>query len=746
MGLFTKTPAEQHGADLLDRLPLGISIYRLEAPDDPRSFRLVYGNPASGRITGLDPAAEVDRPAVEIAPGLEASGLLDAFAEILRDGAPRDLGPVEYGDERIEAGTYGLRVIPLADDAVAVVFEDLAERSEVQALRAARDAVEQARAASAREAERSRTLLDAVGDVVLVYPITADGPGPFVAFNEAAVARYGYSPDELRGMTVLDLIDPDRTDGEKALEELRKTRASTFESVHRTRAGDRLYMSTHARLVEVDGQLCVVSLCRDDADRRQFRREIARTNRELEAAVAERTAQLEAFSEDLKILHAITTAEHPTRQARFDAYLAAGCEMFDLPIGILSSTPTDEDTGERMYRLEAVVSPDPEMRPGLTVPLAEAFCDAVVEHGQTVTYADATEEAPDHPACLGRGLRAFIGTPVTVEGELVGTLNFVSPEPRPGGFSAVERDLIEVMAQAVGRRLEADAAEDAEQTAQAEYRTIVETVDAGVIVVDRDLEIVMSNPSAREFLGLDVAHGPRETGDLRDRWPVVDADGVPVPAVALPERRVLQSGRPVRGEIQGIVPPGEPVRWYRVNATPLDEDADGTPEAVVVSFHDVTDFRSTALSSERSQDLLEAVLAASTDGVAAFRAVRGEGGQIEDFEWLLATPAAAEAVGRTPGELVGQRLLVAFPHLVGSDVAAAYVRVVVAGEVYEDTVPSGLEAGASYRVRAVPLGVEDGLAVSYSKFLAAESVGVEVLEAGDAEAPGAEGRPLGGAA
>ena len=556
-------------------------------------------------------------------------------------------------------------------------------------------------------------LLDAIGDVVLVYPIGPDGPEPFVAFNAAAVDRYGYAPAELRAMTVLDLIDPDRFDASGALEELRRTRQATFDSVHRAKNGERVYMSTHARLAELDGRLCVVALCRDDADRRQFRREISRTNRQLEADVAERTRQLEAFSEDLKILHGITTAEHASPADRFEAYLRAGCEMFDLPVGILSATPTDEATGEPLYRIEAVVSPDPSLHAGLTVPLREAFCDAVIREGRTVTYADADEEAPSHPACVTRGLRAFIGTPVLVDGVTFGTLNFVSPEPRPDGFSHVERDLIEVMAQAVGRRIASDRAEAVEAETRERYRAIVETVDAGVIVVDAGLNVIMSNPSARELLGLDVDHGHRETDDFPDRWPVVDEAGRALTPADLPEREVLTTGKPVRGHVQGIAPPGEPIRWYRVNATPLDADHDGEIESVVVSFHDVTDLRDSVLAAERSKDLLRAVLVASGQGIMVYRVVRDGRGAVEDFEWVVATERAGEIVGRDAAALVGRRLLDEFPEVAGTDLFGAYVRLVEGGEPYEGWAPDLDALDRPYWIRAVPLQAVDGLAMRF---------------------------------
>lgn len=713
MGFFSKPPAERLGPAILDRLPLGISVYRLEDPDDPSSLRLVYSNPASGTITGLDAANETGRRLVDIVPGVTETGLLEAYADVVRTGVSRDLGTIEYGDDQIETASYAVQAFALGESEMAIVFEDVSDRSEVEALRDAQDGIEHERA-------RFEALFNAISDIILVYPVGPDGPEPLIAFNQTAVARYGYSPEELRAMTVHDLLDPTRVDVGGALSELRRTRRATFDSMHLSKNGDRLPMSTSAQLIEYDGRLCVVALCRDDADRREFRRQLARSNNELERAVEERTRQLADFSEDLKILHGITTAQHASSEARLEAYLQAGREMFDLPVGILSATPEDPETGERLYRLDAVLSPDPSLKPGLTVPLSEAFCDAVIRTGKTVAYADALEDAPDHPACVGRGLRAFIGTPILIDDEIVGTLNFVSPEPRIGGFSPSERDLIELMAQAISRRMMAEKSAQERDITQGRYRTIVDTVDAGVLVIDPELTVLASNPAARDALGIrkDIGHLT-----LADRWPVVDADGNPVVNEDLPELESLRTGRPVRGTLQGVVSPDGTTRWYRVNATPIDQDKDGRPEAVVMSLHEVTDLREAVSKAETARGLLRSVLAASPDGVMAFLAVRDEDQTIVDFEWLVMNPRAGEIVGRVPTELVGQRLLEVFPGNREAGLFDAYVDVVESGQVFRTVIAyphDGLET--SFRITAVPLNSLDGFTVTFAEIVEADLV------------------------
>lgn len=374
----------------------------------------------------------------------------DAWAVAVRARTTLD---TEY---RLRAadGTYRrmhVRGVPVLRD--GAVAEWVGTHTDVEAEREATSAL-------ATTQGRTQAIFDAIADVVLVYPISADGPGPFVAFNQAALDTYGHSAETLATLSVGDLADPSRTDVSVSLDELMRRREGRFHSVHLTRDGQSVPMHTSARLFEFDGQLCVLAVCRDDTERRAFQRQMSRNNLELERRVAERTTKLEAFAEDLKILHRLTTGAHASVHDRAMAYLRAGCEMFEMPIGILSSLPADPDTGDSLYRVDAVVSPGDAVPTGLTIPLADAFCDDVVAQRQTVTFADAGADArlSCHSAYAERGLRSFIGTPIWIDGALVGTLNFVSPEPRAADFEPYERELAEIMADAMSQRMRADDA------------------------------------------------------------------------------------------------------------------------------------------------------------------------------------------------------------------------------------------------------------------------------------------------
>ena len=131
---------------LLDDLPMGVSVYRLDDLDDARSLRLIYSNAAAGRLTGLDPEQEVGRLLTEIAPGAWETGLPEQYAEVVRTGQPQDFGEIVYEDERIRRAVYSVKAQPLPDQSVSIVFEDVTERHELEALREAQAALAEAEA------------------------------------------------------------------------------------------------------------------------------------------------------------------------------------------------------------------------------------------------------------------------------------------------------------------------------------------------------------------------------------------------------------------------------------------------------------------------------------------------------------------------------------------------------------------------------------------------------------------------
>ncbi|MGF1520157.1 MAG: diguanylate cyclase [Nodosilinea sp.] len=79
---------------------------------------------------------------------------------------------------------------------------------------------------------------------------------------------------------------------------------------------------------------------------------------------------------------------------------------------------------------------------------------------------------------------------------------------------------------------------------------------------------------------------------------------------------------------------------------------------------------------ERSYQLLSQVLNSLADGIAAFRAVRNQRGEIEDFRCLLGNGVLADWVGRSPVELAGATLSEILVNHPNDDVFDLFIQVV----------------------------------------------------------------------
>lgn len=320
------------------------------------------------------------------------------------------------------------------------------------------------------------------------------------------------------------------------------------------------------------------------------RRELEATNQSLEARVAERTARLEAFAEDLKLLHRITTANHTSRNALVDAYLEAGCAMFNMPVGVLGRVSVQDGTA--LFIPEAIIGDEIHLQVDVPAELSQLFAKDVVQREETVAIVDASDQEAwsTHQAFLERGHRSFLGTPIWVDDHLYGTVHFLSPEPQESGFEAFEQQIVEVLAEMIGRALSLERAQRERETQDLLYRSIVETVSEALLLVNWDGAILMSNPAAEELLGIDSEDRySRLSGE--HRWEIFDEEGMPIKDDELPERRVLRDGTPVQGEIQGVRSEDGSISWLSVNARALDRDADGKQDAVVISFNDITTLR-----------------------------------------------------------------------------------------------------------------------------------------------------------
>jgi len=125
------------------------------------------------------------------------------------------------------------------------------------------------------------------------------------------------------------------------------------------------------------------------------------------------------------------------------------------------------------------------------------------------------------------------------------------------------------------------------------FRSLLNVMAEGVVMLDARARTSFSNPAATQILGT----SPEQLTRLLTRdtsWRVVDEDGKDFPTDEHPGLTSLRHGRPLRNVIVGIHRPDDTLVWISINSEPVfktaSHDADrSAPHAAVITFHDITE-------------------------------------------------------------------------------------------------------------------------------------------------------------
>lgn len=98
----------------------------------------------------------------------------------------------------------------------------------------------------------------------------------FLAVNEAAIRKYGYSHEEFLGMTILQIRSPeDQTDVLKSVNDAAEPRESENVWIHYTRDGRPMYVRVHSSSIQFDGRPARLVLAEDVSERVAYEEDLA---------------------------------------------------------------------------------------------------------------------------------------------------------------------------------------------------------------------------------------------------------------------------------------------------------------------------------------------------------------------------------------------------------------------------------------------------------------------------------------
>ncbi|MGB5967922.1 MAG: adenylate/guanylate cyclase domain-containing protein [Spirulinaceae cyanobacterium] len=166
-----------------------------------------------------------------------------------------------------------------------------------------------------------------------------------------------------------------------------------------------------------------------------------------EAKLYHQSQTLANFSANLKSIHRLNTTSYSNFEKLFADYLETGCKILGSSTGIISRVQG------QTYTIYAVKSPLKSLVADQQFSLQDTYCVEVIKQQQTVTYYYGGAIAPVkiNPTYGNLKLECYLGTPIWVNGEIYGTLNFSSHQVRPHKFTPQEQEIIELMAQSLGK-------------------------------------------------------------------------------------------------------------------------------------------------------------------------------------------------------------------------------------------------------------------------------------------------------
>lgn len=200
-----------------------------------------------------------------------------------------------------------------------------------------------------------------------------------------------------------------------------------------------------------------------------------------EEALRKKSQALTVFSHSLKQLHRLNITDFADVDALFADYIRTGCLVLGFSGGAVGQIQG------KTYTFLSVQSEIEELAPYQRIDLPNSYCSRVAETQQTITFeaVGAMAEMRCHPLYQALKLESYIGTPIFVKGELYGSLCFFSQQPRVQGFENHEKEIIELMAQSIGKYISARQTEVQRQLSEAHNRALLKAIPDLLIRIDR---------------------------------------------------------------------------------------------------------------------------------------------------------------------------------------------------------------------------------------------------------------------
>ena len=416
-------------------------------------------------------------------------------------------------------------------------------------------------------------------DVILIH----EPMGRIVEANPAATGELGYSIDELRELSIGDLV---LVSEDVMRERVRRTGAegeTVFEARHRRKDGTTFDTEVRTRPVEVDGQELIVGIGRDITDRRLAEM--------LNSTLDQMSSAFNSRMDFDQIMRSVVSSARLALES--DSAIIALRETGQWSLCY-------EDGSTDHVDLRALAGDD------------SVAGRLVMGTGKMVLVNDVQGDPrlnQQHADLYN--VRSMMVAPLRIKGSTAGVLGFFN-HSREGAFSDAHVDFANKLAYSISLLVENARLRESERTVEEFLRGVVETVPDAIVVIDPDGWFTFANREAERLLGI-----PRDAilrSHIDDpRWDISTLDGKPIAADSSPFALAKHSTGSIHG-LEYKYQAGDREVFFSINITPLVGE-EGEFRGAIASLTDVTDQRKARERLVREKEQMSALMETTPSGI-----------------------------------------------------------------------------------------------------------------------------------
>ena len=389
--------------------------------------------------------------------------------------------------------------------------------------------------------------------------------GTITYCNQAYADLQGAAVEDLVGRCVHEVVPEDQHDDlRKILRNLRPGQLRTFRNHQRGPLGSQAWRDDVIRAIGGDRGGVV---------------EFQATGRDMTDEVRYRDA-LEALIDS-------SDEPDPDFELRLGNFLRVGADYLKLESGVLARVDGAD------YAAEFTFGPVmPVHEKDRRVACADVACKLVIESGSIVVLPDVSDSPlRDHDIRVAHGLKAYVGAPVRVNGNLYGTLSFFSTRsPLPVPPTETEIGFVRLLARWIGYKIERRNQIVALHESEQQLDLIFNNVPARIWFKDDTNRILRLNRTAAESMGVEI--GAAQGADTRDLFPEMAAKHHE------DDLEVIDGGKPVLGIVERYTPASGAHGWIKTDKIPHVDETTGARGVLVVTS-DVTELKERELELEQ---------------------------------------------------------------------------------------------------------------------------------------------------